>query len=51
MSQRMIVTDDTILIDFRLVFKAIREEKGNWEKVEQELEEYLESVKEKASEE
>lgn len=38
MSQKMIVTDDTILIDFRLIFKAIREEKGDWEKVQQEME-------------
>ncbi|MGI5827931.1 MAG: hypothetical protein ACOX6V_02805 [Patescibacteria group bacterium] len=45
MSQKMIVTDKTILIDFRLVFKAIREEKGDWEKVEQELSEYFESMK------
>jgi len=45
-NQRMIITDETILIDFRLVFKAIREEKGDWEKVEKELEEYLESVNE-----
>lgn len=45
MSQdKIIVRDDTILIDFRLVFKAIREEKGNWEKVEKELEEYFRSV-------
>ena len=42
---KMIIRDDTILIDFRLVFKAIREEKGNWEKVEKELQAYLESVK------
>jgi len=42
---KMIIRDDTILIDFRLVFKAIREEKGNWEKVEKELQEYLSSVK------
>ena len=41
---KMIVRDDTILIDFRLVFKAIREEKGDWLKVEKELQEYLESV-------
>lgn len=40
----MIVYDDSLLIDFELVFKAIREEKGNWEKVEKELYEYLESV-------
>jgi len=43
MSQRMIITDETILIDFRLVFKAIREEKGNWKKVEKELEVLFES--------
>ncbi len=42
---KMIIRDDTILIDFRLVFKAIREEKGNWEKVEKELYENLNSVK------
>ncbi len=42
---KMIIRDDTILIDFRLVFKAIREEKGNWEKVEKELQAYLDSVK------
>jgi hypothetical protein len=44
MSQRMIITDKTILIDFKLIFKAIREEKGNWEKVEQELQAYFESL-------
>jgi len=43
--QRMIVTDDGLLIDFELVFKAIREEKGNWKKVEKELYEYLDSVR------
>jgi hypothetical protein len=43
--QKMIVSDDSLLIDYKLVFKAIREEKGNWEKVEKELQEYLESVK------
>ena len=42
---KMIIRDDTILIDFRLVFKAIREEKGDWKKVEKELYEYFESVK------
>ena len=42
--QKMIVYDDQLLIDFELVFKAIREEKGDWQKVEKELREYLESV-------
>jgi hypothetical protein len=46
MAQKMIVNDETILIDFRLVFKAIREEKGDWEKVEKELEEYWASLNE-----
>jgi hypothetical protein len=45
-NQRMTVTDDTILIDFRLIFKAIREENGNWEKVEKEMEEYFRSFNE-----
>ena len=44
MKQRLVVTDETILIDFRLVFKAIREEKGDWKKVEEEMEGYWQSV-------
>jgi hypothetical protein len=44
MSQKMIVNDETVLIDFRLVFKAIRQEKGNWEEVEKELEAYWQSL-------
>lgn len=46
MAEKMIIKDDTILIDFRLIFKAIREENGNWQKVEKEMEAYLESFKE-----
>ena len=34
--QRMIVTDDQLLIDMDLLFKAIREANGDWEKVEKE---------------
>lgn len=34
---KLIIRDDTILIDYRLIFQAIREEKGNWEAVEKEL--------------
>ena len=44
MKQKLVVTDETILIDFRLVFKAIREEKGDWKKVEEEMEEYWQSI-------
>jgi hypothetical protein len=43
--RRMIVEDDTILIDFRLIFKAIREEKGDWQKVEKEMEQYLDTFR------
>jgi hypothetical protein len=44
MTQKMIITDETVLIDYKLVFKAIREENGNWEKVEQELSSYHQDV-------
>jgi hypothetical protein len=42
--QRMIVTDDQLLIDMDLLFNAIREAKGDWEKVEQDMRAYLQSV-------
>lgn len=42
--QRMIVTDDQLLIDMDLLFNAIREADGNWEQVEQEMRAYLEMV-------
>jgi len=42
--QRMIVSDDQLLVDFELIFKAIREEKGNWQKVEKEMKEWLATV-------
>ena len=44
MADKMIINDNTIMIDFRLVFKAIKEEKGDWEKVEKALEAYWQSV-------
>ena len=43
--QRMIVTDDQLLIDMELLFNAIREADGNWEEVEQEMYAYLNSVR------
>ena len=43
---KLIVNDETVLIDFRLIFKAIKEEKGNWQKVEQEMEDYFSSFEE-----
>lgn len=42
--QRMIVTDDQLLIDMDLLFNAIREAGGNWEQVEQEMQAYLASI-------
>ena len=42
--QRMIVTDDQVLIDMDLLFNAIREADGNWEQVEEEMQAYLESI-------
>ncbi|MEP7166845.1 MAG: hypothetical protein ABI758_02600 [Candidatus Woesebacteria bacterium] len=42
--QRMIVMDDQLLIDMDLLFNAIREANGDWQKVEQEMKAYLEVV-------
>lgn len=40
----MIVTDDQVLIDMDLLFNAIREANGDWEKVEQDMQAYLDAV-------
>lgn len=42
--ERMIVTDDQLIIDVTLLFSAIREAKGNWEQVEKEMRSYLAMV-------
>jgi hypothetical protein len=42
--QRMIVTDDQLLIDMDLLFNAIREATGDWEKVERDMKAYLQTV-------
>jgi hypothetical protein len=42
--QRMIVTDDQILIDMDLLFNAIEEAKGDWQKVKQDMQSYLQAV-------
>ncbi len=42
--QRMIVTDDQLLIDMDLLFNAIREADGDWEQVEEEMHAYLDAV-------
>jgi hypothetical protein len=48
--QRMIVTDDQLLIDMDLLFNAIREAGGDWEKVEQDMKAYLNSIQAMAGE-
>ena len=40
----MIVTDDQLLIDMDLLFNAIREADGDWEQVEEEMQNYLQSI-------
>lgn len=42
--QRMIVFDDQLLVDMELLFNAIRESNGDWQKVEQEMQSYLAAV-------
>lgn len=42
--QRMIVTDDQLLIDMDLLFNAIREAGGDWEKVENDMKAYLAAI-------
>ncbi|MBP7876191.1 hypothetical protein KA012_04320 [Candidatus Woesebacteria bacterium] len=42
--QRMIVTDDQLLIDTTLLFNAIRDSGGKWEDVETELYSYKDAV-------
>lgn len=42
--QRMIVLDDQILIDMDLLFNAIEEAKGDWQKVKQDMQMYLHAV-------
>lgn len=42
--QRMIITDDQLLIDMDLLFNAIREADGDWQKVENEMKAYLEAI-------
>lgn len=42
--QRMVVTDDQLLIDMDLIFNAIREAGGDWKKVESEMRAYLDAI-------
>ena len=49
--QRMIVTDDQLLIDMDLLFNAIREADGDWEKVEHDMKAYLQTIQAMTSEE
>jgi hypothetical protein len=41
---RMIVSDDQLMVDMELIFNAIREANGDWKQVEKEMQTYLEVV-------
>ena len=41
---RMIVSDDQLMVDMELIFNAIREANGDWKQVEKEMHAYLEVV-------
>ncbi|NCN87308.1 MAG: hypothetical protein GW941_00255 [Candidatus Pacebacteria bacterium] len=49
--QRMIVTDDQLLIDMDLLFNSIRDAEGDWEKVEQDMKNYLSAIQSMVGEE
>ena len=42
--KRMVITDDQLLIDMELLFNAIREADGDWKKVSDDMNEYLDSI-------
>jgi hypothetical protein len=42
--QRVIINDDQLLVDMEFIFNAIREENGDWQKVETEMKELLSTV-------
>lgn len=42
--KRMVVTDDQLLVDMDLLFNAIREADGDWEKVRDDMNQYLDSI-------
>ena len=42
--KRMVVTDDQLLIDMELLFNAIREADGDWKKVSDDMNAYLDSI-------
>lgn len=46
--ERMMVTDDQLIIDVDLLFSAIRELDGNWQQVENDMRAYLEMVRKMA---
>ena len=42
--QRMIITDDQVLIDTELLFGMIRDADGNWQQVEKQIDSLLHSA-------
>ncbi len=44
--KRMVVYDDHILVDIDLIFETIRENNGDWKKVEAEMKELMANLQE-----
>lgn len=42
--QYVVINDDQILMDISLIFSAIRDANGDWEQVEQDLQQMLSTV-------
>ena len=49
--QRMIITDDQLLIDVDLLFGLIREAEGDWQAVEKQMKDLLANVQMSAGDE
>jgi hypothetical protein len=43
--KRIVIYDDQILVDMEVIFGAIREAKGDWKKVEQEMTDFFEAMR------
>jgi len=49
--KRLEVWDDQVLIDMDLLFRAIREADGDWQRVEKEIRQFLETMQSMGHEE
>jgi hypothetical protein len=42
--KRIVIYDDQILVDMEVLFGAIREAKGDWQKVEREMTDFFDAM-------